>query len=236
MLETAGLCCAELPELRLRSPHPGRRGSLCFLSTAAQIRAVTMLSCPTSRSHRQGGSPRRRAGGSLLTLSPRQPMMDRNKADELPKLQVGFIDFVCTFVYKVSLWLCSGPTRGLGGPGGPKHHQGHGTPCQGQRGPADTALLASRGPWCPGQPGGAGGAARPGQGLEPRTSQLLSEYLWDKRCAVFSGREVGAEQTHALLTCPPAGRVTGHSSPCVERPPCCCGCGGGRQLQLHLDP
>ncbi|MBN3290587.1 PDE6A phosphodiesterase, partial [Polypterus senegalus] len=29
------------------------------------------------------------------------PMMDRNKADELPKLQCGFIDFVCTFVYKV---------------------------------------------------------------------------------------------------------------------------------------
>lgn len=29
-------------------------------------------------------------------------MMDRNKKDELPKLQVGFIDFVCTFVYKVS--------------------------------------------------------------------------------------------------------------------------------------
>lgn len=28
--------------------------------------------------------------------------MDRNKKDELPKLQVGFIDFVCTFVYKVS--------------------------------------------------------------------------------------------------------------------------------------
>nr|XP_033799663.1 LOW QUALITY PROTEIN: cone cGMP-specific 3',5'-cyclic phosphodiesterase subunit alpha'-like [Geotrypetes seraphini] len=28
------------------------------------------------------------------------PMMDRNKSDELPKLQVGFIDFVCTFVYK----------------------------------------------------------------------------------------------------------------------------------------
>ncbi|KAM6221526.1 rod cGMP-specific 3',5'-cyclic phosphodiesterase subunit beta [Rhynchocyon petersi] len=28
------------------------------------------------------------------------PMMDRNKAGELPKLQVGFIDFVCTFVYK----------------------------------------------------------------------------------------------------------------------------------------
>nr|XP_055240231.1 rod cGMP-specific 3',5'-cyclic phosphodiesterase subunit beta isoform X4 [Gorilla gorilla gorilla] len=29
-----------------------------------------------------------------------KPMMDRNKAAELPKLQVGFIDFVCTFVYK----------------------------------------------------------------------------------------------------------------------------------------
>ncbi|XP_075831202.1 cone cGMP-specific 3',5'-cyclic phosphodiesterase subunit alpha' isoform X1 [Microtus pennsylvanicus] len=28
------------------------------------------------------------------------PMMDRTKRDELPKLQVGFIDFVCTFVYK----------------------------------------------------------------------------------------------------------------------------------------
>ncbi|KAG8130375.1 hypothetical protein E2320_017024 [Naja naja] len=28
------------------------------------------------------------------------PMMDRRKAAELPKLQVGFIDFVCTFVYK----------------------------------------------------------------------------------------------------------------------------------------
>ncbi|NXG39867.1 PDE6B phosphodiesterase, partial [Dromaius novaehollandiae] len=29
-----------------------------------------------------------------------QPMMDRRKAAELLKLQVGFIDFVCTFVYK----------------------------------------------------------------------------------------------------------------------------------------
>ncbi|KAI7796149.1 hypothetical protein IRJ41_017933, partial [Triplophysa rosa] len=28
------------------------------------------------------------------------PMMDRNKAGDLPKLQCGFIDFVCTFVYK----------------------------------------------------------------------------------------------------------------------------------------
>ncbi|XP_036404663.1 rod cGMP-specific 3',5'-cyclic phosphodiesterase subunit alpha isoform X2 [Megalops cyprinoides] len=28
------------------------------------------------------------------------PMMDRNKAAELPKLQCGFIDFVCAFVYK----------------------------------------------------------------------------------------------------------------------------------------
>lgn len=29
-------------------------------------------------------------------------MMDRNKAADLPKLQCGFIDFVCAFVYKVS--------------------------------------------------------------------------------------------------------------------------------------
>uniref|UniRef100_A0AAY4D658 Phosphodiesterase n=1 Tax=Denticeps clupeoides TaxID=299321 RepID=A0AAY4D658_9TELE len=28
------------------------------------------------------------------------PMMDRDKSDELPKMQCGFIDFVCTFVYK----------------------------------------------------------------------------------------------------------------------------------------
>ncbi|KAJ8284858.1 hypothetical protein COCON_G00037080 [Conger conger] len=28
------------------------------------------------------------------------PMMDRSKADELPKMQCGFIDFVCSFVYK----------------------------------------------------------------------------------------------------------------------------------------
>ncbi|XP_064175397.1 cone cGMP-specific 3',5'-cyclic phosphodiesterase subunit alpha' [Anguilla rostrata] len=28
------------------------------------------------------------------------PMMDRNKAEELPKMQCGFIDFVCSFVYK----------------------------------------------------------------------------------------------------------------------------------------
>ncbi len=34
-------------------------------------------------------------------LFPFQPMMDRNKADDLPKLQCGFIDFVCAFVYKV---------------------------------------------------------------------------------------------------------------------------------------
>lgn len=37
----------------------------------------------------------------LMFCFPHQPMMDRNKAAELPKLQCGFIDFVCTFVYKV---------------------------------------------------------------------------------------------------------------------------------------
>ncbi|KAM6469367.1 rod cGMP-specific 3',5'-cyclic phosphodiesterase subunit beta isoform 1-T1 [Liasis olivaceus] len=36
---------------------------------------------------------------SVLQQNP-IPMMDRKKAAELPKLQVGFIDFVCTFVYK----------------------------------------------------------------------------------------------------------------------------------------
>lgn len=42
-----------------------------------------------------------------MFLLVRQPMMDRNKADELPKLQCGFIDFVCTFVYKVRrLFIC----------------------------------------------------------------------------------------------------------------------------------
>ncbi|NWU41278.1 PDE6B phosphodiesterase, partial [Hylia prasina] len=33
-------------------------------------------------------------------IDTQKPMMDRRKAAELPKLQVGFIDFVCTFVYK----------------------------------------------------------------------------------------------------------------------------------------
>lgn len=42
------------------------------------------------------------AGSEEVSLLPHKPMMDRNKAAELPKLQVGFIDFVCTFVYKVS--------------------------------------------------------------------------------------------------------------------------------------
>ena len=28
-------------------------------------------------------------------------MMDRKKKDELPKMQVGFIDFICMPIYKV---------------------------------------------------------------------------------------------------------------------------------------
>ena len=32
-------------------------------------------------------------------------MMDRNCAAELPKMQCGFIQFVCAFVYKVTAWL-----------------------------------------------------------------------------------------------------------------------------------
>lgn len=58
-----------------------------------------------------------------MSLLPHKPMMDRNKAAELPKLQVGFIDFVCTFVYKVSgvaqgLAGFAGEGRGMGGGGG----------------------------------------------------------------------------------------------------------------------
>ena len=32
-----------------------------------------------------------------------QAMMDRDRKDELPKMQVGFIDAICTPVYEVSL-------------------------------------------------------------------------------------------------------------------------------------
>lgn len=58
----------------------------------------------------------RPAGSEEVSLLPPKPMMDRNKAAELPKLQVGFIDFVCTFVYKVSrlVWGLAGFT-GVGG-------------------------------------------------------------------------------------------------------------------------
>lgn len=34
---------------------------------------------------------------------PPQPMMDRNCSEQLPKMQCGFIDFVCSFVYKVTV-------------------------------------------------------------------------------------------------------------------------------------
>ncbi|KAG7262477.1 hypothetical protein CRUP_036193 [Coryphaenoides rupestris] len=39
---------------------------------------------------------------SLETTRKEIPMMDRNKAGDLPKMQCGFIDFVCTFVYKAT--------------------------------------------------------------------------------------------------------------------------------------
>ena len=57
---------------------------------------------------------------AVNSFSPRQPMMDRNKADELPKLQVGFIDFVCTFVYKVSPLLSKAQQDVSDEPGIPK--------------------------------------------------------------------------------------------------------------------
>lgn len=61
-----------------------------------------------------------------MSLLPHKPMMDRNKAAELPKLQVGFIDFVCTFVYKVSVAAqglagFAGEGRGMGGGDGGSH-------------------------------------------------------------------------------------------------------------------
>lgn len=45
-------------------------------------------------------------------ICPSQPMMDRNCAEQLPKMQCGFIDFVCSFVYKVreQTWHRTAPT------------------------------------------------------------------------------------------------------------------------------
>jgi hypothetical protein len=37
-----------------------------------------------------------------------QAMMDRERKDELPQMQVGFIDVICLPLYKVSLKYCSG--------------------------------------------------------------------------------------------------------------------------------
>lgn len=51
-----------------------------------------------------------------------QPMMDRNCAEQLPKMQCGFIDFVCSFVYKVMSRLCA--TRKVFTP-----HRGSCLPC-----------------------------------------------------------------------------------------------------------
>lgn len=63
---------------------------------------------------------------------PPKPMMDRNKAAELPKLQVGFIDFVCTFVYKVS--------AGSTGPTGPGGRAVESSATQGRPGPPSSHL------------------------------------------------------------------------------------------------
>lgn len=52
-------------------------------------------------------------------------MMDRNKADELPKLQVGFIDFVCTFVYKVGPLLSQAKSSSLAKLGFPDDTRTH---------------------------------------------------------------------------------------------------------------
>ncbi|TNN26495.1 Rod cGMP-specific 3',5'-cyclic phosphodiesterase subunit beta [Liparis tanakae] len=41
-----------------------------------------------------------RSSSSLRRQCDSNPMMDRNKSADLPKMQCGFIDFVCAFVYK----------------------------------------------------------------------------------------------------------------------------------------
>jgi hypothetical protein len=45
---------------------------------------------------------------NLISLCLRfQAMMDRERKDELPQMQVGFIDVICLPLYKVSLKLSS---------------------------------------------------------------------------------------------------------------------------------
>ncbi|GAB5567248.1 rod cGMP-specific 3' [Prionailurus iriomotensis] len=73
-------------------PLPGHGSHFSALSSDANKGGVALL--VAAEFWEQGDLER-----TVLQQNP-IPMMDRNKADELPKLQVGFIDFVCTFVYK----------------------------------------------------------------------------------------------------------------------------------------
>uniref|UniRef100_A0A673MSC3 Phosphodiesterase n=1 Tax=Sinocyclocheilus rhinocerous TaxID=307959 RepID=A0A673MSC3_9TELE len=66
---------------------------MAMMMTACDLSAIVALSV-AAEFWEQGDLER-----TVLEQQP-IPMMDRNKADELPKLQCGFIDFVCSFVYK----------------------------------------------------------------------------------------------------------------------------------------
>ncbi|XP_036120890.1 cone cGMP-specific 3',5'-cyclic phosphodiesterase subunit alpha' [Molossus molossus] len=75
---------------------------MAMMMTACDLSAITKPWEVQSQVARLVASEFWEQGDLERTVLQQQPipMMDRNKKDELPKLQVGFIDFVCTFVYK----------------------------------------------------------------------------------------------------------------------------------------
>jgi len=52
-----------------------------------------------------------------LKMTP-MDVMDREKSSELPRMQIGFIDFVCMPVYEVSVWTAHIPWTDIGTSGG----------------------------------------------------------------------------------------------------------------------
>uniref|UniRef100_H0X6I7 Phosphodiesterase n=1 Tax=Otolemur garnettii TaxID=30611 RepID=H0X6I7_OTOGA len=75
---------------------------MAMMMTACDLSAITKPWEVQSKVPRSGPAKALSSGTPGPGVVDQQPipMMDRNKAAELPKLQVGFIDFVCTFVYK----------------------------------------------------------------------------------------------------------------------------------------
>ncbi|KAM9051313.1 LOW QUALITY PROTEIN: cone cGMP-specific 3',5'-cyclic phosphodiesterase subunit alpha' [Megaptera novaeangliae] len=75
---------------------------MAMMMTACDLSAITKPWEIQSQATLQVANEFWEQGDLERTVLQQQPipMMDRNKKDELPKLQVGFIDFVCTFVYK----------------------------------------------------------------------------------------------------------------------------------------